>query len=115
VLYSVATSGRKNGEDVVGWKVRFLSLDGMLTLINNRLSNVPVCMLSLYKAPKKVINQIDLLRKKMLWQNGLDLRKKYHLVDWETVCMHKDHGGLGVGDGYPLGPHKGETSLGATR
>jgi hypothetical protein len=40
-----------------------------------------------------VISKLALMRKKMLWQSGLNTRK-YHLVDWNYVFQPKDHGGL---------------------
>lgn len=47
--------------------------------------------------PKGVIKRIDLFRKRMLWQEGVD-QKKIHLVNWPSVCQPKNQGGLGVND-----------------
>jgi hypothetical protein len=80
---------------LAGWKGRFLSLGGRLTLLNSSLSNVPLYMLSIYPTPKSVIRKLDLLRKRLLWQGGSQT-KKMHLVNWNTVCSSKSLGGLGV-------------------
>jgi hypothetical protein len=79
---------------LAGWKGRFLSLGGRLTLLNSSLSNVPLYMLSIYPAPKSVIRKLDLFRKSLLWQGGS--QKKMHLVNWQTVCSSKNLDGLGV-------------------
>lgn len=71
-------------------------MDGRLVLINSSLINVPLYMLSMYKAPKIVIMKIDVYRKILLWQGGHN--KKNHLADWNLVCSPKDQGGLGVLD-----------------
>jgi hypothetical protein len=78
------------------WQGRSLSLGGRLVLINSSLINVPLYMLSMYKALKIVIMKIDVYRKILLWQGGHN--KKNHLVDWNLVCSPKDQGGLGVLD-----------------
>jgi hypothetical protein len=52
------------------WQGRFLSLGGRLVLINSSLTNVPLYMLSMYKAPKCVLRKIDIFRKRLLWQGG---------------------------------------------
>ena len=52
------------------WQGRFLSLGGRLVLINSSLTNVPMYMLSIYKAPKSVLRKIDIFRKRLLWQGG---------------------------------------------
>jgi hypothetical protein len=38
-------------------------LGGRLVLINSSITNVPLYMLSMYKAPKAVIGNIDIYRK----------------------------------------------------
>jgi hypothetical protein len=53
---------------------------------------VPLYILSMYYAPKMVTSKMDMYRKGFCgW--GTDT-KKYHLVDWNTVCVPKDYGGL---------------------
>ena len=79
------------------WQGKFLSLGGRLVLINSSLTNVPLYMLSMYKAPKNIVKKMDLFRKRLLWQGGQP-KKKYHLADWNMVCSPRGHGGLGVLD-----------------
>jgi hypothetical protein len=72
-------------------------LGGRLVLINSSLINVPLYMLSIYKAPKNILKSMDLFRKRLLWQGGHST-KKYHLPDWNMVCSPRGQGGLGVLD-----------------
>ena len=62
---------REKVENKLGsWQGRFLSLGGRLVLINSSITNVPLYMLSMYKAPKTVIRNIVIYRKRLLWQGG---------------------------------------------
>jgi hypothetical protein len=54
-------------------------------------------MLSMYSAPEGVINKMDIYRKRLLWQGG-NTSRKFHLANWNIVCLPKDQGGLGVID-----------------
>jgi hypothetical protein len=79
------------------WQGKFLSLGGRLVLINSSLTNVPLYMLSMYKAPNFIVKNIDIFRKRLLWQGG-NTKRKYHLAGWKMVCSPRGQGGLGVLD-----------------
>lgn len=63
------------------------------------LSIVTYLMSPLHVLPvlcsQKCNQKIDAFRKRLLWQGG-KTSHKYHLVDWDTVCLPKDQGALGV-------------------
>ena len=87
----------KFGHKLQGWKGQSLSLGGRITMINAVLSSVPLYTLSLYRLPKKVLTKIDQIRRQFLWQ-GTGLKKKYHLLNWPSVCLTKEFGGMGILD-----------------
>jgi hypothetical protein len=69
----------------------------MVILVNACLNSIPLYMLSFLEAPKGFIKKVDIHRKRMVWQE-LEEKKRYHLVNWNTICLPKDCGGLGVLD-----------------
>lgn len=78
------------------WKAKHLSFGGRLTLIKAILSSLPLYYLSLFKAPVKVINKLEGIRRRFQWGGSLNERKN-HWVAWDVVINPKDYGGLGVG------------------
>lgn len=82
---------------LAGWKGNILSIGGRVVLTNACLSTVPLDMLSFLEAPKGVLKRLDYFRARLLWQETQD-KRKYHLVNWPSVCLPKDSGGLGILD-----------------
>ncbi|XP_078152115.1 uncharacterized protein LOC144547363 [Carex rostrata] len=78
-----------------GWKGQSLSLGGRITLINSVLSAVPLYILSFYKIPILILNEIDRIRRQFLWQ-GTQSKRKYALMTWQELCIAKQFGGMGI-------------------
>ncbi|GAU22739.1 hypothetical protein TSUD_138630 [Trifolium subterraneum] len=78
-----------------GWKSRFLSFGGRLTLLKSVLTSLPVYALSFFKAPSSTISSIESLLIKFFWGGGEDSRKT-SWINWKTICLRKEYGGLGV-------------------
>jgi hypothetical protein len=53
--------------------------------------------MSIYLLPKTTVAKLDKQRRTFFWQGG-GVKRKYHLVKWETICKNKENGGLGVKD-----------------
>uniref|UniRef100_A0A803QQM3 Reverse transcriptase domain-containing protein n=1 Tax=Cannabis sativa TaxID=3483 RepID=A0A803QQM3_CANSA len=79
-----------------GWKCSFLSRGGRLTLIQSVLSSLPIYFLSLFKAPKVVLKELEKMMRDFFWEGG-DLAGGDHLVAWDEVCKPRAEGGLAIG------------------
>lgn len=67
---------------LVCWKKSYISLGGRTTLIKAALANVPVCYMSLFKMPSKVVLTIEKYQWDFLWEGGR--QTKDHLVKLEV-------------------------------
>ena len=76
-------------------KRQYISKGGRLTLIGSTLSNMPTYLMSLFRLPKRVKLRLEKIQMDFLWGGG-NLEKKLHLVNWDTVCLSKEKGGLGI-------------------
>ncbi|KAJ0812657.1 putative RNA-directed DNA polymerase [Helianthus annuus] len=77
------------------WKSNMLSIGGRVVLIKSVLESLPCYYFSLYKAPKKVISNLESMVNKFLWGGSIEDRKT-HWVAWDRVANHKKDGGLGI-------------------
>lgn len=78
------------------WKAKTLSFAGRVTLAKTVLGSLPSYFLSLFKAPKKVINILEGLRRAFIWGKS-GSGHKIRWLPWEKIIKPKRIGGLGVG------------------
>lgn len=81
------------------WRSLKLSMGGRITLINSVLASLPLYLFSMFKAPKKVLREIEKLQRLFLW-GGNEEQKKMSWVKWSQVCKPKHKGGLGIKNLY---------------
>ncbi|CAI0556305.1 unnamed protein product, partial [Linum tenue] len=80
-----------------GWRGKFLSLGGRLTLASSVLSSQPLFLGSICKAPKSVIGKMEKSLRRFIW-SGVQDKGRYHLVNWQLCKALKKEGGLGILD-----------------
>ncbi|GJX59093.1 RNA-directed DNA polymerase, eukaryota [Tanacetum coccineum] len=83
------------------WKAKTLSIRGRLTLLKYVLGVVPLYTMSIYKAPKGVLHEMEMIRNKFFIGANSTVRK-INWVAWDKVLASKIHGGLGVSSYYAL-------------
>ena len=101
------------------WKQRHLSFGGRVTLIQSMLTSIPINFFSFFRVPKSVLDKLVRLQRRFLWGGGPD-QNKIAWIRWESVCLPKEKGGLGIKDvnnfnlallgkwGWNLMQHNGE-------
>ena len=77
------------------WKKQNISKGGRVTLINSMLASLPLYLMSILHLPRKVKLKLEQIQRNFL-RGGGPLEHKMHLVNWETVCLDKRKGGLGI-------------------
>ena len=80
---------------VAGWKGKLLSSAGKLTLLKSCLSSIPIYLLSVIKFPKWAVESINSQIANFLWHDS-DGKYKYHLSNWQSLTLKKEHGGWGI-------------------
>lgn len=78
-----------------GWKGRFLSFAGRLTLTKSVLSSLPVHSMSTILLPQSTIEKLDQISRNFLWGSTEEQRTP-HLIAWTKVCTPKQDGGFGI-------------------
>ena len=74
-------------------KINNLIIIGRLILLKSVMSSLPVYFLSFFKAPTCIISSIESLFNFFFWGGG-EVVRKIAWVDWDTICLSKEAGGL---------------------
>ena len=80
---------------IEGWQARYLSMAGRATLIKASITSVLLYALQTTLLPQKICHHIDKMSCHFLW-GDTDHHKGCHTVNWETVTLPKEAGGLGM-------------------
>nr|GEV56981.1 RNA-directed DNA polymerase, eukaryota, reverse transcriptase zinc-binding domain protein [Tanacetum cinerariifolium] len=83
------------------WKVKTLSVGGRLTLLKLVLGAVSIYKMSLFKTPKRVLHEMEMIRNRF-FNVGDDKESRITWVAWEKVLSSKKNGSLGVSSFFAL-------------
>ena len=79
---------------LTGWKSKYLSLAGRITLAKSTLSTIANYSMQTAKIPRTTCDAIDKKIRRFVW--GADEhRNRIHLISWDTLQKPKNEGGMG--------------------
>ncbi|KAK2653127.1 hypothetical protein Ddye_012983 [Dipteronia dyeriana] len=85
----------KTQKRLASWKSATLSFAGRMTLIKSVTTSLPVYAMQTVKLPSDLCQKLDHLNRDLLWGH-IKEQNVVHLMKWDTVCMPKNKGGLGI-------------------
>lgn len=80
-----------------GWKEKLLSRPGKEVLIQAVAHAIPTYMMSIFKIPDGLLDEIHALFARF-WRGSHGTTKKMHWHSWESLCKPKTLGGMGFRD-----------------
>lgn len=83
-----------------GWQASLLSLAGRRVLIQSSSNPIPDYVMQGALLPAKVGTEIDRANRNFLW-GSTPKKRRLHLVNWNTITLPKEHGGLGLHESKP--------------
>ncbi|KAJ9559670.1 hypothetical protein OSB04_004830 [Centaurea solstitialis] len=80
------------------WKAKWISFGGRLTLVKSVLGSLSLYFLSLFRAPRGVIGELEKIRNRFFWGGGELGKSSLVWVKWDKVVSSFEKGGLDIGD-----------------
>ncbi|GJW78149.1 RNA-directed DNA polymerase, eukaryota, reverse transcriptase zinc-binding domain protein [Tanacetum coccineum] len=77
------------------WRNKFLSLADRLQLIRSVLSSMHIYWASVFILPSHIVHDLEQIMHGFLWCQR-EIKKGKAKVAWDSVCMPKHEGGLGI-------------------
>lgn len=78
-----------------GWKSKYLSMAGRITLAKTTISSLACYSMQTAKIPRTICDNIDKKTRRFIW-GGSDEKRKIHLLSWETLQLPRNQGGVGL-------------------
>jgi hypothetical protein len=83
-------------ESRIGFSLHFITRGGRLTLTKSVLSALPAYLMSCFKLPQWVIDELERLLRAFFWKGKNSVNGSDCLVAWDYVCRSYEEGGLGI-------------------
>lgn len=80
---------------LAGWKTKYLSLAGRITLAKSTISSMAFYSMQTAKIPRTVCDEIDKMTRRFIW-GGDEEKRRIHLLSRDTLQKQRDHGGIGI-------------------
>lgn len=86
----------KMASKLSGWKQKFLSMAGRLTLANSVLQAIPTFIMQMFQVLQSRLKKMEVMTRRFVWGVLEDKQHHMYLKSWETLCQPKMRGSLGV-------------------
>lgn len=80
---------------LAGWKTKYLSLAGRITLAKSTLTTMANYSMQSAKLPRTVCDDVDKRVRRFLW-GGTEEKRAIHLISWEAFRKPQKQGGLAI-------------------
>lgn len=79
---------------LAGWKTKYLSLAGRITLANSTVATLGFYSMQTAKLPRTICDDMDKRVRRFIWGGSEDV-KKVHLLSWEVLQLPSSREELG--------------------
>jgi len=85
-------------QKINSWSSKCPSKAGREIMIKSILQSIPSYVISIFKLPNTLLDEIEKMMNAFWWGNGGANDRGMHWLSWEKLSVHKRHGGMGFKD-----------------